>query len=357
MLYLRFLRDLCLSMCNLIFGKILPTLKVPDRDASGKLAIITGANTGIGFYIALDLVKRNATVYLACRSEARAQEAISNILSKVPTARGRLHSLVLDTSSLTSVRAFATTWHKLDKHVDLLIHNAGTAQAPAGEDFTSEGFEAVYTTNFLSSFLVTYLLETALSADARVIFTSSAGSYAARFSKGFSISAVKERIEPGFHAAALSENAITLGRVPKDSSRYGNSKAMQIAFAKTLQAKWDRRAKEGGTKVTRVAHAFSPGFVYTPVFEKMGKCSMLQVLPFWFLNVSLNVLAGNAAAGAKTAVWLAITRDEAVIGKGNGGSYWERMTRRTSSVDLLSDEVLRRMWIRWEADAGIQWRD
>ena len=60
--------------------------------------------------------------------------------------------------------------------------------------------------------------------------------------------------------------------------------------------------------------------------------------------------------GALTGVWLASTHDAEVVGQGRGGGYWDRLTRRVSKMDLLSQEMLDRLWVRWEADAGVEWR-
>ena len=68
------------------------------------------------------------------------------------------------------------------------------------------------------------------------------------------------------------------------------------------------------------------------------------------------VLAVDVSQGAATGVWLACTNDEAVGGQGMGGGYWYRMTRRLSNIDMMTKETVERFWVRWEADAGVQWR-
>ena len=70
----------------------------------------------------------------------------------------------------------------------------------------------------------------------------------------------------------------------------------------------------------------------------------------------MDTIAIDASQGAATGIWLACSNDDAVIGKGSGGGYWDRMSRRASNVDVMSRDQKDRFWVRWEADAGVQWR-
>ena len=202
------------------------------------------------------------------------------------------------------------------------------------------------------SFFLTHLLEPYLSEDARIILTSSAANYFCDFSSTFSLGAVRHRLEPGFHAPSA---AVKSDGHASDEANYGNSKAMQLAFAKLLQHRWDAAAKASGTKHRRNVHAFSPGYTMTPIIATLAPRSLWQDLLFWLLSVT-PYLATDVSQGAATAVWLAVTKDEAVIGEGMGGGYWDRMTRRWAKAHLFSAETLERFWIRWEADAGVSWR-
>ena len=348
-----FFRDLLLSMLGLFCGRLLTTLEPPHLDLKGRVAIITGGNSGIGLQIALDLARQGATVYLACRNVFKAEEAVSQIVSKVPASDGRVKTLVLDTSSFTSVRAFAKTWESLNTTIDLLFHNAGVGSEQAGQKFSADGFPIFYATNFLGSFLVTYLLESYLSSNARIILTSSVGQYASSFSSNFSLSSIKESSEPGYHVPAAR---IKAGKPIPDAVVYGQTKAMQVAFAKLLQNLFDRKAAELGIQSRRIAHAFSPGLTFTPLFSKTPEKTFLEDPAFWLLKLTNNTLSTDVSQGAATGVWLACTNDKAVIGEGMGGGYWDRMTRRASKVDMMSRETVERFWVRWEADAGVEWR-
>ena len=340
---------------TLPIGSLLPKLKLPTVDLTGKVAIVTGGNSGIGLAIALELARQGSTVYLACRTVSKADEAISQIESQVPASKGRVKSLKLDTSSLDSVRAFARNWETtLDNtKIDFLFHNAGIGAHPAGQAMSPDGFPLVYATNFLGSFLLTYLLEPHLSSTARVIMTSSSGQYKAVLGTGFSLRSIKDAVEPGFHVAKGSTDP---EKAASTSDAYMQTKAMQVAFAKLLQNHFDRKAAETGAPDRRIAHAYGPGLISTAIFDKFTRASFLADPLYAILNPAIGVLGLNASQGAVTGVWLATTKDEAVVGTGMGGGYWDRMSRWASSIDAFGKEDLERFWVRWEADAGVQWR-
>ena len=348
----KFYCDLVLSLLNLVFGRVYSKPIPPAADLTGKIAIVTGGNSGIGLNIALELVRQNATVYLACRNASKAREAVSHIISAVPNSADRVETLLLDTSSFSSVRECAERWKKSKSTIDILIHNAGSPSTPNGQPFTVDGFPMLYATNLLGSFLLTNLLEPCLSHSARIIFTSSTGQYAGNFTPMFSLGTVKNRLEPGFHAPIA---AVKADGTAKDSVLYSNTKAMQVAFAKLLYNRWESAAKANGTRNERIAHAFTPGFTMTPIFGKAMTRTIWEDPALWILKAT-TILATDVSWGAATGVWLATTEDEAVMGEGMGGGYWERMTRRVAKVDLMSTEQLERFWIRWEADAGIVWK-
>eukprot|EP01012_Entosiphon_sulcatum_P010650 TRINITY_DN16274_c0_g1_i1.p1 TRINITY_DN16274_c0_g1~~TRINITY_DN16274_c0_g1_i1.p1 ORF type:complete len:309 (-),score=53.23 TRINITY_DN16274_c0_g1_i1:135-1061(-) len=137
----------------------------------GKVAIVTGANTGIGLYTARVLASLGAEVILAGRNELRLSVAASSIRSAVPNAK--VQPLPLDLSSLASVRRFAQAFLALEKPLHLLINNAGI-MAP-GYSLSVDGNELQFATNHLGHFLLTQLLLERLrqSAPARVVCVSS----------------------------------------------------------------------------------------------------------------------------------------------------------------------------------------
>ncbi len=349
---LRFYRDLAFSMIDLAFGGFFPSLQVPPADLTGKVAIITGGNSGIGLQIAHSIARQGATVYLACRNTSKAKEAASQITSENPSCKDRVHVLSIDISQLSSVRHFAETVKDINIKVDLLFHNAGVLSSPVGNEFTSDGFPMLYATNILGSFYLTHLLEPCFALDTRVIFTSSTGQYSGGFSSTFSLESIKDRLEPGFHVWGT---ALKDSRSAPDGIVYSQTKCMQAAFAKLLQSRFDRIDEGSGHEARRIAHAFSPGFTKTPIFEHISAKSLWEDPTFWILKAT-TALATDVSQGAATAIWLAGTQTNEVVGVGHGGSYWLRMVRRLSSADMMSQSTLERLWLRWEADCGIEWR-
>ncbi|QMU76333.1 SDR family NAD(P)-dependent oxidoreductase [Streptacidiphilus sp. PB12-B1b] len=120
---------------------------VPDQ--SGRVALVTGANSGLGLATATVLAQRGATVVLACRNPVRAREAADRI-------GGRTELLELDLASLASVRAAAEELHRRHDRLDLLVNNAGVMVPPHRR--TADGFELQLGTNHLGHFALTGLL-------------------------------------------------------------------------------------------------------------------------------------------------------------------------------------------------------
>jgi NAD(P)-dependent dehydrogenase (short-subunit alcohol dehydrogenase family) len=123
---------------------------IPDQ--RGRVAIVTGANSGIGFEAARQLALHGADVVLACRSEARGNEAVEAIRAEKPA--GSVRFAALDLSDLESVRAFAAAFEA--PRLDLLINNAGVMMPPLSR--TKQGFELQFGVNHLGHFALTGLL-------------------------------------------------------------------------------------------------------------------------------------------------------------------------------------------------------
>jgi NAD(P)-dependent dehydrogenase (short-subunit alcohol dehydrogenase family) len=147
----------------------------PDEiaDQTGRVAVVTGANSGLGLETARQLAAHGAEVVLACRSLERGEAAIGDIRSTVPDARIEL--LQLDLASLASVRAAASELFAAHDRIDLLINNAGVTYTP--RELTADGFELQFGTNHLGHFALTGLLLDRLVATpgSRVVTVSSLG--------------------------------------------------------------------------------------------------------------------------------------------------------------------------------------
>jgi NAD(P)-dependent dehydrogenase (short-subunit alcohol dehydrogenase family) len=123
-----------------------------------RLAVVTGANSGIGWHTALELARAGGEVILAARSESKGREAAERIRREIPAAKVRAE--MLDLASLQSVRAFVAEVNSEAK-LDLLVNNAGVMAVPQRQT-TQDGFELQFGTNFLGPFALTVLLLPAL---------------------------------------------------------------------------------------------------------------------------------------------------------------------------------------------------
>jgi NAD(P)-dependent dehydrogenase (short-subunit alcohol dehydrogenase family) len=146
------------------------TADIPSQ--TGKLAVVTGANSGIGWHTALELARAGGEVILSVRTEAKGRDAVERIHRELPHAKVRAE--VMDLASLQSVRMFAAKVSDEAK-LDLLVNNAGVMAVPTRQE-TVEGFELQFGTNFLGPFALTALLLPALQrAPAPRVTTVSSG--------------------------------------------------------------------------------------------------------------------------------------------------------------------------------------
>lgn len=137
----------------------------------GKIAIVTGANSGIGFEVTVGLVKKDFEVIMACRNIPKAEEAKNKILTIHPNAK--INIMKVDTSSLKEVKKFADEFLKKYKNLHLLINNAGIMMSPY--QMTKDGFENQFATNYIGHFALTGLLLPILTStrDSRIISLTS----------------------------------------------------------------------------------------------------------------------------------------------------------------------------------------
>jgi NAD(P)-dependent dehydrogenase (short-subunit alcohol dehydrogenase family) len=142
---------------------------IPDQ--SDKIAIVTGANTGIGYETARALAKKGVRVILACRSREKGEAAVARIAAEQPQSRADFAAL--DLADLDSVRALAESFVEQNNRLDLLINNAGVMMCP--ESKTEQGYELQFGVNHLGHFALTALLLPLLRAtpNARVVTVSS----------------------------------------------------------------------------------------------------------------------------------------------------------------------------------------
>ncbi|NUR26853.1 MAG: SDR family NAD(P)-dependent oxidoreductase [Catenulispora sp.] len=244
-------------------------------DLTGRVAMVTGASSGIGFQTALELARHGARTLLAVRDPDRGQSALERITSVVPSARGLVEVVLVDLASLDSIEDAAADLADRTAAVDILVNNAGV-MVPDGLA-TADGFELQFGTNHLGHFALTgRLLPLLLAAEApRVITVSSLTHRHAKPIWDF------EPIPLGVDALGLdggSENLDGPGDIDKQAKSgrldgleadghrrvagYGRSKLANLLFAREL----DRRAKAAGISLASIAA--HPGYAATGLFTK-----------------------------------------------------------------------------------------
>ena len=281
----------------------------------GRLAVVTGANTGLGFETAQVLAARGASVVLAVRNVEKGKQAAARIAAAAPGATVTVQEL--DLSSLDSVRAAAAELRAGHPRIDLLICNAGVMYPP--KQTTGDGFELQFGTNHLGHFALTgLLLEQMLPVPGSRVVT---------------VSSVGHRIRAGINFDDLQwERSYSRVRA------YGQSKLANLLFTYELQ----RRLSGAGTTIAVAAH---PGFAAT---ELMRHSPMAAVVTPLFSQ--------NAAMGALSV--LRAATDPGVLGGqyyGPGGFLGLRGYPKLAASSRRSHDaaVQRRLWAVSEDLTGV----
>ncbi|KXX78573.1 Short-chain dehydrogenase TIC 32, chloroplastic [Madurella mycetomatis] len=218
---------------------------------NGRVFLVTGGASGIGFELAKTLYRKGARVYIAGRSKENAERAIQAIQSDVPSSDGSLDFLHIDLADLSSVKAAADAFKAKESRLDVIWNNAGVSQPPAGS-VSKQNIELQLAANCLGPFLLTELLlplmeataASAAPASVRVVWTSS---------QMMELSAPPEAI-------VLSE----LDNPPKDTTRtYVNSKTGNFLLAAELARR--QSARSSPTPVVSVS--LNPGAASTNLFR------------------------------------------------------------------------------------------
>jgi NAD(P)-dependent dehydrogenase (short-subunit alcohol dehydrogenase family) len=255
------------------------TADIPDL--GGRVAVVTGSNTGIGYQAAAALAQSGAHVVLAVRDPQKGNLALARITAAHPDADVTLHAL--DLSSLDSVRAAATALRSAYPRIDLLINNAGVMWTP--KQLTADGFELQFGTNHLGHFALTGLLLDSLLPvrGSRVVTVSSSGH---RF------------------RAAIHFDDLQWEQSYDRYAAYGQSKLANLLFTYELQ----RRL--AGHQANTIAVAAHPGAAST----ELGRSAPTLLKPLFALAGP--VLFQNAAMGALPTLRAAADPDV------EGGQYY-----------------------------------
>ncbi|MET0474801.1 MAG: SDR family NAD(P)-dependent oxidoreductase [Mycobacterium sp.] len=221
---------------------------VPDQ--TGRVAVVTGSNTGLGYDTALVLATRGARVVLAVRDVEKGNAAAARLVGRVPRADVTVQPL--DVGSLQSIRTAAAEIKSAYPRIDLLINNAGVMYPP--KQTTKDGFELQFGTNHLGAFALTgLLLENMLPVDG---------------SRVVAIASIAHRIQAAIHFDDLQWER-SYNRV----AAYGQSKLSNLLFTYELQRRLGGQERSDSGNVTAakkeptIAVAAHPGISNTELMR------------------------------------------------------------------------------------------
>ncbi len=286
-------------------------------DLTGKTAVVTGANSGIGYETARVLASKGAQVTMANRNVEKGEEAARQIRDVHPEAA--IGAIRLDLADLSSIRAFVGSFNERSASLDVLCNNAGVMMLPERQE-TADGFEVQFGTNHLGHFALTGLLLDSLRKmpGARVITVSSLGHRQGRFDPD-NLNAEKSYSPTG---------------------AYGLSKLANLLFTYELQ----RRVESAGIDMLSVAS--HPGWTETNLQR--------HVSLFRFLN---RFVAQGIEMGALPTL-LAATGPDVCGGDYYGPARFMEMRgypkRVKSSAASHDEEIARKLWEASEVLTGIR---
>jgi NAD(P)-dependent dehydrogenase (short-subunit alcohol dehydrogenase family) len=305
------------------------TLAVPDL--SGRLAVVTGANSGLGFGMAGRLAMAGADVIMAIRNRTKGQAAIDTIRADVPHAKLTIKHL--DLSSLKSVAALGQELAAEGRPIDMLINNAGVMTPPRRQQ-TDDGFELQFGANHLGHFALTAHLLPLLRAasSARVVTVSS-------------LAANQRKVD---------FDDVNAHRGYRPMSSYGIAKLAQLMFAVEL----DRRSNAGGWGV--LSNAAHPGLSKTNLLSgashgggkptigaRLARLSW-RVAPFMWLDVDEGIKPTLYAAASPDARGGAYYGPRGFYETTGGGVTFARRPPKLRSRDDIN-----RLWQLSEELTGV----
>jgi NAD(P)-dependent dehydrogenase (short-subunit alcohol dehydrogenase family) len=291
----------------------------------GRVAVVTGANSGLGLVVSRELARAGVRVVMGCRDATRGAQARDRLVAQVPAADVEVHSL--DLASLASIRAFADRMHAEFPSLDLLVNNAGVMAIPRQE--TEDGFERQLGTNHLGHFALTGLLLPSLvgRADSRVVTVSSAAHKTGR----------------------INFDDLMSQRSYRKWLAYSQSKLANLLFAYELQRRLDAA---GAETISVAAH---PGYAATNL-QQVGPTLQGSRIGALVMSIGNTLLAQTDEMGALPLLYAATAPDV------RGGDYFgpdgiaesrghpKRVESTSSSKDAA---VAARLWSVSEQLTGV----
>jgi NAD(P)-dependent dehydrogenase (short-subunit alcohol dehydrogenase family) len=268
----------------------------------GKICMVTGGTSGIGYYTAQEIARMGGTVVIIGRDQAKCENAVRMIQTE--SGNPAVEYLLADLSSQAQIRSAAAQFNAKYNHLDVLVNNA--AGVSLRRKISVDGIEMTFAVNHLAYFLLTGLLIEALkhSSSARVVNVSSGSHYG-------------EQLD--FDNLQLVKS-YTIYRA------YGRSKLANVLFA------YELARRMAGTHVT--SNALSPGMVATDIWKKVNR--FLTPL----INPVIQRIGQPPLEGAQTSIYLATSPEvEGVTGK-----YFADCKPVHSSPNSYDLEAAKRLW-------------
>ncbi len=276
--------------------------------SAARVAIVTGANTGIGEVTARELARQGFHTFLACRNVDKAEQAKARMIAAVPSAT--IEILPLDLSSLEAVRQSAASFLARELPVDVLVNNAGLA-GQRGQ--TKDGFELAFGVNHLGPFLFTRLLEERVKqaakkrGQARIVNVASRAHTRAK----------------GIDWDALRKPTKTVTGFPE----YGVSKLCNVLFSA------EHAKKLAGTGVH--TYALHPGVVASDVWREVP-WPVRSIMKLWMISNE---------EGAQTQIHCATAPERA----NETGLYYDKSAPKEPARLGRDEGLMRELWERSEA--------
>ncbi|KIX03286.1 uncharacterized protein Z518_06838 [Rhinocladiella mackenziei CBS 650.93] len=272
----------------------LPTPPLTEKnlpDQTGKVYIITGANTGVGYQVTQILYARNAKVYVAARTESKALAAIEAIKKDHPASKGQLEYLYLDLSDLKTIKASAENFMSHEDKLHWLDNNAGVMVPPAGSK-GAQGLDLTFQTNILGPFLFTKLLLPILKRTAE-----NEPKGAVRVSWAGSLAVDLNPVLGGMAWKKGKDGEATLDDTKGNSGSYGISKAANYFFAKEF-------GKRFGDRDQVLHNCYNPGNLASDLQRHAG--SQFPAFVMWLLH---KFLLYPVIFGAYTEIYAGLSPD------------------------------------------------
>ncbi len=290
---------------------------------TGRVVVITGANSGLGLASALAFARKGAQVIMACRNPQKAQTAYQEIKQTVPNST--VEVMALDLGSLESVRQFAATFKARYDRLDILMNNAGIMAIQPRQE-TQDGFEAQFGTNHLGHFALTgLLLDVILNTPNSRIVNVSSGYY---------------------RGGKIHFEDVNLKQDYKRWKAYGQTKLANILFTRELQ----RRFNQLGTKT--IAVACHPGYTATNLQYGIGDKGITRII----VEVMNGVLAQSVEMGVLPQLYAATAPDV------NGNEFFGPEkgmrgypVRESLLPHALDDAAAAKLWTLSEKMTGVQY--